>query len=367
MNDVVLGMGYDKRIGHEFLKPGPGWGGSCFPKDSRALVHIAESAGYEFDLLKRRHRRQRGAVRPGRGPHRRDGRRVRRGRDVGGVGPHVQGPHRRPARLARALDHHPAARRGGRDPRLRPVHRRRQGRRPAQGGHARWHRGRGRSLRRLRRRRRPPGPHRVGRVPLARLRQGGRAPRRQASSSTAATCSTASRCAAGASSTPASAGSESSRWLASSSPGAPASSAPTSATRSSSAATRSSASTTSSPGRPPTSSTSSGGPASRSCEHDVSRLHLGARPGRRGDALRQPGVAGRLPPDADPDAEGRQPRHPQHARPGQGQGRPLLPRVDQRGLRRPAGAPAAGDLLGPRQPGRAPAASTTRPSASPRR
>ncbi len=52
MNDVVLGMGYDKRIGHEFLKPGPGWGGSCFPKDSRALVHIADSAGYEFELLK---------------------------------------------------------------------------------------------------------------------------------------------------------------------------------------------------------------------------------------------------------------------------------------------------------------------------
>jgi UDPglucose 6-dehydrogenase len=52
MNDVVLGMGYDKRIGHEFLKPGPGWGGSCFPKDSRALVNIAENAGYQFDLLK---------------------------------------------------------------------------------------------------------------------------------------------------------------------------------------------------------------------------------------------------------------------------------------------------------------------------
>jgi len=51
VKDVVLGMGYDRRIGHEFLKPGPGWGGSCFPKDSRALVHIAESAGYSFDLL----------------------------------------------------------------------------------------------------------------------------------------------------------------------------------------------------------------------------------------------------------------------------------------------------------------------------
>src|SRR4051794_1939631 len=51
MNDVVLGMGYDKRIGHEFLRPGPGWGGSCFPKDSRALIRIAEDAGYDFDLL----------------------------------------------------------------------------------------------------------------------------------------------------------------------------------------------------------------------------------------------------------------------------------------------------------------------------
>src|SRR3954468_4468349 len=52
VNDVVLGLGYDKRIGHEFLKPGPGWGGSCFPKDSRALVTIAGDAGYDFDLLK---------------------------------------------------------------------------------------------------------------------------------------------------------------------------------------------------------------------------------------------------------------------------------------------------------------------------
>jgi UDPglucose 6-dehydrogenase len=51
MSHVVLGMGYDRRIGHEFLRPGPGWGGSCFPKDSRALVRIAEDAGYRFDLL----------------------------------------------------------------------------------------------------------------------------------------------------------------------------------------------------------------------------------------------------------------------------------------------------------------------------
>lgn len=52
VNDVVLGMGYDKRIGSDFLRPGPGWGGSCFPKDTRALIRIAEDAGYDFDLLK---------------------------------------------------------------------------------------------------------------------------------------------------------------------------------------------------------------------------------------------------------------------------------------------------------------------------
>ena len=52
VSDVVLGMGYDKRIGRDFLKPGPGWGGSCFPKDSRALLRIAEDAGYDFSLLR---------------------------------------------------------------------------------------------------------------------------------------------------------------------------------------------------------------------------------------------------------------------------------------------------------------------------
>ncbi len=51
VNDVVLGLGYDKRIGQEFLRPGPGWGGSCFPKDTRALLKIAEDAGYDFGLL----------------------------------------------------------------------------------------------------------------------------------------------------------------------------------------------------------------------------------------------------------------------------------------------------------------------------
>jgi UDPglucose 6-dehydrogenase len=52
VNDVVLGIGYDHRIGKDFLRPGPGWGGSCFPKDTKALVHIAEEAGYDFNLLR---------------------------------------------------------------------------------------------------------------------------------------------------------------------------------------------------------------------------------------------------------------------------------------------------------------------------
>jgi UDPglucose 6-dehydrogenase len=52
VRDVLLGMGYDRRIGFHFLNPGPGYGGSCFPKDTAALVAIAEGAGYDFSLLK---------------------------------------------------------------------------------------------------------------------------------------------------------------------------------------------------------------------------------------------------------------------------------------------------------------------------
>jgi len=52
VKDVILGLGYDKRIGFDSLRPGPGWGGSCLPKDTSALAHIAESAGYDFALLR---------------------------------------------------------------------------------------------------------------------------------------------------------------------------------------------------------------------------------------------------------------------------------------------------------------------------
>lgn len=49
---VAEGMGHDSRIGKAFLKAGLGFGGSCFPKDLSAYVHMAEEAGYDFELLK---------------------------------------------------------------------------------------------------------------------------------------------------------------------------------------------------------------------------------------------------------------------------------------------------------------------------
>jgi UDPglucose 6-dehydrogenase len=52
VRDVLLGMAYDHRIGFDYLRPGPGWGGSCLPKDTRALLFMAESGGYEFPLLR---------------------------------------------------------------------------------------------------------------------------------------------------------------------------------------------------------------------------------------------------------------------------------------------------------------------------
>jgi UDPglucose 6-dehydrogenase len=51
VREVALGMGYDKRIGHAFLDAGLGWGGSCFPKDVKALEHMAVLNGTQPQLL----------------------------------------------------------------------------------------------------------------------------------------------------------------------------------------------------------------------------------------------------------------------------------------------------------------------------
>ena len=51
INDVVVGIGSDKRIGENFLRPGPGWGGSCFPKDISALINTGASVNVSTSLL----------------------------------------------------------------------------------------------------------------------------------------------------------------------------------------------------------------------------------------------------------------------------------------------------------------------------
>ena len=340
----------------------PGLGRLVLPEGHPALVRIAEDAGYDFDLLDGVHRRQRGAVRPG---GRQGRRRWPAARSTGATHRACGASRSRPAPTTsasrrRSHDRPPPARpRAPSVAGLRPDgHRRRCAELPER-------RGRRRPLRRLRGRRRARRAHRVGRVPVARPRQGGRGHGRTAASSTPATCSTGPRSCAGASTTRASAAADG--------PGrrhrrrrlprlAPLRRA------SSTGATRSSPSTTSSPAGSDNIEHLFGHDGFTFVEHDVSRVPVGARrrstpcctsPARRRrvDYLELP----------DPDPEGRQPRHPQRARPGQGQGRPVPPGLDQRGLRRPPGAPAARDLLGQREPDRAPGRATTRPSASPRR
>jgi UDPglucose 6-dehydrogenase len=52
VSEVRRGIGFDRRIGHYFLFPGVGYGGSCFPKDVRAVIRTAEETGMDFSLLR---------------------------------------------------------------------------------------------------------------------------------------------------------------------------------------------------------------------------------------------------------------------------------------------------------------------------
>ena len=52
VHQIAKAMGLDGRISSKFLHPGPGYGGSCFPKDTEALYHFASTCGYDFKLLK---------------------------------------------------------------------------------------------------------------------------------------------------------------------------------------------------------------------------------------------------------------------------------------------------------------------------
>lgn len=67
VHDVARGMGMDNRIGRKFLHPGPGYGGSCFPKDTRALTTVADAFGVEtriVDAVIEANERQRDAMIP---------------------------------------------------------------------------------------------------------------------------------------------------------------------------------------------------------------------------------------------------------------------------------------------------------------
>ena len=103
VHDVSRAMGLDGRIGRKFLHPGPGYGGSCFPKDTLSLVQFSREFGVEQRIVAATVARQRRAARAHDHEGREAGRQAarqddRRARAV------VQAQHRRRARLARDLD-----------------------------------------------------------------------------------------------------------------------------------------------------------------------------------------------------------------------------------------------------------------------
>ena len=185
VSQVAVGMGYDTRIGSQFLHPGPGYGGSCFPKDTAALLHRARSVGYDFRLLE-------GVTEVNQAQYERMVDKVRRaaGGSLEGASIAVWGLTFKANTddlrdSPGGHDHRTAARRGRHDPGVRPG-RGRQGGADAAGGRCVCRpvrRGDGRRCRRA--------PDRVGRLPSLRLRPGARRSCGAPTSWTPGTCSTA--------------------------------------------------------------------------------------------------------------------------------------------------------------------------------
>ncbi len=163
VHHVAKGMGLDNRIGPKFLHPGPGYGGSCFPKDTQALTEIARKAGRPFDIVESvvavNERMKVRAVDKVRAALDND----LAGQDRRPARPLVQTRDRRYAGVCFDPHRRHAGQRGRQGARLRPGrHGQRQDHPPRVGGVLR------RLLRRRHRRRRPGHRHRVEPVPLPR-------------------------------------------------------------------------------------------------------------------------------------------------------------------------------------------------------
>ena len=109
VQDVARGMGLDNRIGGKFLHAGPGFGGSCFPKDTVALIKTAHDHGVPLRLVEAGHRRQRSAQTRHGAQGRRRTRRLAARQDHCRARPHLQAEHRRHARFAGDPADHRAA------------------------------------------------------------------------------------------------------------------------------------------------------------------------------------------------------------------------------------------------------------------
>ncbi len=124
---VRQGIGSDPRIGWQFLYPGVGYGGSCFPKDVKALQHTATELGRPLQILGAVEAGERSAEAAARREDRRAARRGSRRAPLRAVGARLQAEHRRHARGAVARDHRGArgARRRASSPTIRSRCRRR--------------------------------------------------------------------------------------------------------------------------------------------------------------------------------------------------------------------------------------------------